>query len=315
MRLITYSSLGENRLGAYTDNGIIDLRFGCEQFSDPSLASIFTDARTFLTSGRRGLEIANRIIDKAMSNETSSGKFGPSDSCILHGEYKLRPPVTNPEKILCPAVNYAEHGKESGRDPPAEPYLFGKFVNTLVGQDDSVYIPKISKMPDYEVELAVVMGRRGKHIQIESAYDYVAGYTILNDISFRDLQGWPVNHPKYGPHWAMGKGADTACPLGPWIITSDELEMPYPLKLKLSVNGVTRQDSDTSEQVFKVPELISYVSQVMTLEPGDIISTGTPSGVGRTSGKFLKDGDVMEAEIEKIGILRNKVRDEVTAGK
>ncbi len=223
---------------------------------------------------------------------------------------RLKAPVTRPDKIICPAVNYLEHGREGGVSPPSEPYLFGKFVNTIVGPDEPVVIPRISKMPDYEVELAVVIGKRGKHIKKENVYEFIAGYTIINDISMRDLQGWPKSNPSYGPHWLMGKSADTACPTGPWIVTRDEISNPYPLKIKLSVNGVTKQNSDTSLQIFKIPDLVSYVSQVMTLEPGDIVSTGTPSGVGRTTNTYLKEGDLIRAEIEKIGVLSNPVKNE-----
>ncbi|MDG6904243.1 MAG: fumarylacetoacetate hydrolase family protein [Nitrososphaerota archaeon] len=254
--------------------------------------------RTFLSSGDLGIKAVREIVASV------AGKSSPS----LVKQYRVRPPITRPDKIICPAVNYHEHGKEGGVAPPSESYFFGKFVNTIIGPDDPVIIPKISTMPDYEVELAAVIGKRGKYIKKENVYDFIAGYTIINDISLRDLQGWPQSNQSYGPHWIMGKNADTACPMGPCIVTRDEIQNPYPLKIKLSVNGVTRQDADTSQQIFKIPDLVSYLSQVMTLEPGDIVSTGTPSGVGRTTNSYLKEGDIIRAEIEKIGVLSNPVK-------
>ena len=309
MRLVTYSILGDERVGVYTDLGIIDLKFGCQRYFKGESAEIFSDMLRFLRAGETGMDLARKITERAEKDQEANKRGSPL-SCIIFDGFKVKSPVPRPGKIICPAVNYVEHGKESGKAPPPEPYLFGKFANSVIGQHDDVIVPRVSKMPDYEVELAVVMGRRGKHISKERAYDYVAGYTILNDISFRDLQGWPQGHPSYGSHWLLGKSADTACPIGPWIVTKDELESAYPLRIKLSVNGIVRQDSDTSLQVFKIPEIIEFVSKVITLEPGDVISTGTPSGVGRTTMNFLKGGDLIEAEVEKIGVLRNRVVNE-----
>lgn len=309
MKLVTYSILGDERIGVHTDNGIIDLKFGSLKYFGGENDEIFSDILKFLQSEDRGMNYARKIADRATKDQVGN-KPGSPESCVIYDGIKLKSPVPRPQKIICPAVNYAEHGKESGKAPPPEPYLFGKFVNSVIGQDDTIIIPRASKMPDYEIELAVVMGKRGKHISKEQAYDYVAGYTILNDISFRDLQGWPQGHPQYGSHWLIGKSPDTACPIGPWIVTKDELTSVYPLRIKLSINGTVRQDSDTSLQVFKIPEIIEFVSRVITLEPGDVISTGTPSGVGRTTMNFLKEGDLVEAEIEKIGVLRNSVVNE-----
>ena len=312
MRLVTYSAFGAQRLGVHTDSGVVDLKFGCERYFESDALGIYTDMRNLLSAGQLGLKLARDIVDVVLKKEKDN--YSSLDTCLVRsGGCKLLPPVTRPDKILCPAVNYMEHGKEGNVSPPYEPYFFGKFVNTLVGQDGTVVIPSISKMPDYEVELAAVIGKRGKRIPKDQVGKHIAGYTILNDISLRDLQGWPKSNPTYGPHWLMGKAADTSCPLGPWIVTSDELHDPYPLKIKLSVNGSVRQDSNTTHQIFKLPELISYVSQIMTLEPGDIVSTGTPAGVGRTTGNYLEDGDSVEAEVEKIGTLRSVVRYENTA--
>ncbi len=223
---------------------------------------------------------------------------------------KLTSPVLHPEKIYCAAVNYVSHGKEYNVSPPTEPYFFTKFHNALIGPEDSILLPKISKEVDWEVELAVVIGKRGKNISKERAIDYVAGYTISNDISFRDLQK-PAQQNYLGQNWVKGKGLDTAFPLGPWLVTKDELTDPYSSEISLSVNGIERQKSKIGEMVFKIDDLIEYVSAGVTLLPADIISTGTPLGVAAFSGApFLKVGDVLEAKIEGIGVLRNTTKPE-----
>ena len=228
---------------------------------------------------------------------------------------KLFSPILNPEKILLMAVNYQSHRKESGAEKaPSEPYLFTKFRNALIGPGDPVLIPKISQQADWEVELAVIIGQTGKNIPKKDAMSYVAGYAVSNDISFRDLQSstrLPDGNTKLGLNWVKGKGLDSSFPLGPWLVTSDEIANPHDLKISLSVNGKVRQQSTTGEMVFTIDSIIEYLSKGMTLKPGDIISTGTPEGVGAfTGGPYLKDGDIVEGTIEKIGSLRNPVRAE-----
>jgi len=241
---------------------------------------------------------------RSKQSEVSSGLGVSVDSV------KLAPPVLSPEKIYCAAVNYVSHGKEQNQSPPTEPYFFTKFRNALTGAGDSVLLPKISKKVDWEVELAVIIGKRGKNISKERAIDYVAGYTIANDISFRDLQ-MPDKQNYLGMNWIRGKGLDTALPLGPWLLTKDELPDPYSSEISLSVNGTERQKSKIGDMIFKIDSLIEYVSSDITLVPGDVISTGTPLGVAAFSGApFLKAGDVLEAKIEGIGVLRNYVKAE-----
>jgi 2-keto-4-pentenoate hydratase/2-oxohepta-3-ene-1,7-dioic acid hydratase in catechol pathway len=226
----------------------------------------------------------------------------------------LRSPILFPEKIFCVAENYRSHAKEAGAKPAEKPYLFTKFRNTIVGPDDAILVPRISNKVDWEAELAVIIGRDGKHIPRERAMDYVGGYTISNDVSFRDLQfprGWPKKLSRLGQNWVLGKGLDSAFPLGPWLVTTDEIPDPNELRVSLSVNGKQRQDSSTSDMVFKVDSLIEYISSGITLRAGDVISTGTPPGVAAfTDQRFLKDGDIVEAKIDKIGILRNPVKAE-----
>lgn len=227
---------------------------------------------------------------------------------------KLLSPVLNPEKILLLAVNYISHSKEQNVKPPTEPYLFTKFRNALIGPGDPILIPKISKKVDWEVELAVIIGKAGKYIARKDAMNYVAGYAISNDVSFRDFQfetQLPDGKTTLGLNWVKGKGLDSSFPLGPWLVTKDEIPNPHKLEISLSVNGKRKQRSNTSDMVFKIDSLIEYVSAGITIKPGDIMSTGTPQGVAAFTGEpFLKDGDIVEGAIERIGILRNPVKAE-----
>ena len=220
---------------------------------------------------------------------------------------RFLPPLTNPPKILCVFINYGSHGKEVGR-APSEPVFFFKHSDCIVGDGDEVVVPRFSKKADHEVELGVIVGRRGKDVEPVDAYEYVAGYTVLNDISFRDGMFRGVEGTVLGRNLFKGKVADTALPMGPFLVTKDELPNPYPLRLLLRVNGETRQEGTTDDMIFKIPDLIASASDGNTLEPGDVIATGTCSGVGLYTGKYLNDGDVMEAEVEKVGVLRNRVR-------
>lgn len=226
----------------------------------------------------------------------------------------IKPPVTNPDKILLAAINYKTHGTEQRNQPPKEPYFFSKFRSCIVGHNAPVIVPRVSAKVDWEAELAVVIGKRCKYVKKEDALDYVAGYTIANDISFRDFQfpeGWPEKTNPLGQNWIKGKALDSAFPLGPWLVTPDDIPDPQKLSISLKVNGVERQNANTEDMVFSVAELIEYLSAGLTLLPGDLISTGTPAGVAAFSGvPFLKGGDVIETIIERIGTLCNPVKNE-----
>ncbi len=245
-------------------------------------------------------------LQDAQRNITSRAGGFPVESV------ELRSPILNPEKILLVARNYLSHNVEQNAKPPSEPYFFTKFRNALIGPNEPILIPKISAKADWEAELAVVIGKAGKNIPREDAMDYVAGYAVSNDISFRDLQFSTRSDNAavaLGSNWVKGKGLDSTFPLGPWLVTRDEIADPHNLDISLTVNGETKQDSNTRDMIFKIDTLIEYVSAGMTLRPGDIISTGTPEGVAVfTDQKFLKNGDVVEAKISKIGTLRNTVR-------
>ena len=218
---------------------------------------------------------------------------------------KLLPPVPDPAKILCVGLNYRDHALEGGKAIPTEPVLFGKFPNTLIATGEPIQLPKVSQKVDYEAELVIVIGKKGRNIPNDkSAFGYVGGYTCGHDVSARD---WQFRGEE--KQWIIGKTFDTFAPTGPVLVTADELTDPHNLRVQLRLNGQTLQDSSTKEFIFGVPHLLSFLSQVMTLEPGDLIFTGTPPGVGaaRKPPIFLKPGDIAEVEIEKIGVLRNPV--------
>ena len=221
---------------------------------------------------------------------------------IAEGE-RLGCPVANPSKILCIGLNYAKHAKETGAAIPAEPILFMKSTTAITGPNDPVMIPKDSVKTDWEVELAFVMGKKASYVSEEEAMDYVAGYCLHNDVSEREFQ------LERGGTWDKGKGCDTFAPLGPWMVTKDEIANPHNLRLWLSVNGKMMQDGNTDDLIFNIPQLVSYLSRFMTLLPGDIISTGTPAGVGLGFNPpvYLKPGDVVELGIDGLGTSKQNV--------
>lgn len=221
------------------------------------------------------------------------------------GLVKLLPPVPDPGKILCVGLNYRDHAIEGGKAIPTEPVLFGKFPNTLIGTGDPIALPKVAQKVDYEAELVIVIGKRGRHIPNDkTAFEHVGGYTCGHDVSARD---WQFRGEE--KQWIIGKTFDTFAPTGPVVVTADELTDPHTLQVQLRLNGQTLQNSNTKEFIFGVPHLLWFLSQVVTLEPGDLIFTGTPPGVGiaRKPPVLLKPGDIAEVEIEGIGILRNPV--------
>ncbi len=285
MRLATYRSGGVQRIGAVSGSSIIDL------------SELAGDMLALIDGGAELLEQARALV-------AQRGSGVPLDSV------ELLAPIPRPRKnIVCLGMNYAAHAYESLRAKglpeklPTHPVFFTKAVTT-VNHPNGVFLydASLSTQIDWEVELAFVIGKRGKHISREAALEYVFGYTILNDITARDLQ---TRHQQF----FLGKSLDGSAPLGPWIVTADELPDPHQLGLRLRVNGETMQDSTTADLIFDIPTIIATLSQGTTLEPGDIIATGTPSGVamGMATPRWLRPGDQIEAEIDGIGVLRSVV--------
>ena len=216
---------------------------------------------------------------------------------------RLLAPVADPSKVICIGLNYRDHALETNSPIPSEPVVFNKFPQAVVGPEDAVVLPAVAHEVDYEAELVVVIGKRARKVRKEDAFKYVAGYTVGNDVSARD---WQKGRP--GGQWLLGKTPDTFAPTGPHLVTADEVD-PHNLKIQLRLNGETMQNSSTRELIFGVDELIAHLTQLFALQPGDLIFTGTPPGVGvaRTPPVFIKPGDRMEVEIEGLGVLANPV--------
>ncbi len=218
---------------------------------------------------------------------------------------KLLPPLPTPEKIICIGLNYLDHAIETGATPPTEPVVFSKFATALVGDGDEIQLPRLSQQVDYEAELVVVIGKAGKQIRKEDAMQYVAGYTCGHDVSARD---WQKGRP--GGQWLLGKTFDTFAPVGPCLVTADEIDHPGDLAVTMTLNGQQVQHSRTKQLIFDIPTLVSHLSNIFTLAPGDLIFTGTPPGVGvaRNPPLFLKEGDVCSVTVEGVGMLTNRCR-------
>lgn len=239
--------------------------------------------------GNQGIEKLNNWLEK---NHYSCP--------VIDNDTRLGPPLMRPSKIVCVGLNYAKHAQESGMDVPEEPVLFFKASSAIIGPYDSITIPKGSEKSDWEVELAVVIGNKASYVSEKDALSHVAGYVLHNDVSERSYQ------LERSGQWVKGKSCDTFAPIGPFIATNDEIRDPNNLNLWLKLNGEEMQNSNTSDFIFNIQQVVSYISQFMTLLPGDIISTGTPFGVGLglNPPRYLKDGDVMELGIDGLGVSK-----------
>ncbi len=282
MRLVTLRDQRGTRIAALRGDGIVDLRA-----VDSRLPA---SMKELLEQGDEGLRRAEMAALRG--------------TLVAAADYVLAAPVPNPQKVICVGLNYADHARESGVDPPPEPVMFNKFPTAVAGPDEPIRLPAVSQEVDYEAELVVVIGRTGKNIPRAKAFEFVAGYCPGHDVSARD---WQLHKP--GKQWLLGKSFDTFAPFGPALVTPDEVPEVGKLRIALRLNGQTLQDSSTEQLIFPVDELIAYISQVCTLVPGDVIFTGTPPGVGfaRKPPIFLKPGDLAEVEIERLGVLRNRV--------
>ena len=293
MRLLTYERDGEPRLGLLLGERVVDAAE-----ADESLPS---DMLTFIDHGETALAQARLLLIALSSDRKALGRHSR-----LLAETRLLAPIPRPRRnVVCVGLNYAEHAAESRvtQGLPEHPVYFTKPPSTVIGPEAAIpWHGHVSRRIDWEVELVAVIGRRGRDIPEEQALDYVFGYTVGNDVTARDLQ---AKHQQ----WYKGKGLDGFCPLGPWIVTADELGDPQQVRLKLRVNGEEKQNAGTNGMIFGVAKLIAVWSLGMTLEPGDLLMTGTPSGVdfARKPAEYLQPGDVVEAEIDAIGVLRNPV--------
>ena len=282
MRLVTYQSSSGPRVAGLRDGALVDLNR-----ADPAVPSCI---KALLAQGAEGLQRARAAL--------AAGGAMAADSV------KLVAPVPKPEKVICVGLNYADHAEESAMEVPPEPVLFNKFPSAVCSHGDPIVLPRLTDKVDYEAELVVVIGAPGRYIPKEKALEHVAAYCCGNDVSARD---WQLHKP--GGQWLLGKSFDSFAPFGPALVTTDELPSAANLGIQLRLNGQIMQQSNTAQLIFPVEELIAYVSGVCTLVPGDVIFTGTPSGVGgsRKPPVFLTPGDVVEVEIDHLGVLRNPV--------
>jgi 2-keto-4-pentenoate hydratase/2-oxohepta-3-ene-1,7-dioic acid hydratase in catechol pathway len=281
--LCTFRTNGEPLLGAETARGIVDLHA-----VDPALPPT---VRALLAAGPDALTGARRALDAARDEHV-----------VPRRAVTLLPPVPDPSKIVCIGLNYRDHAAEVGMALPEHVTVFAKWPNTLIGDGAPIVIPAESHRVDYEAELAFVIGTRARHVAEAEAYSVIAGYTCMNDVSVRDYQ-------MRTSQWTLGKVFDTHGPCGPVLVTRDEILDPHALRIRCSIDGETLQDSSTAQLVFGIPRLVAELSAVMTLEPGDIVATGTPAGVGtsRTPKRWLRPGERVRVEIERIGTLENPV--------
>ncbi|MFO8009034.1 MAG: fumarylacetoacetate hydrolase family protein [Candidatus Brocadiia bacterium] len=291
MRLVTYIAGGARRGGAVVGDSVLDL-------ASASHGRILGPVPSFLSDARL-LQEARQLIERAATDEDFSARY-----CRPLSSLQLLSPVPRPGKVLCLGLNYRDHAAESGAPVPEEPIVFAKASSSVIGPAMPIRLPHCSQKVDYEVELAVIIGGRAKGISAAEAMQYVAGYTVLNDVTARDYQ-----REKPGGQWTLAKSFDTFCPMGPWIVTADEIPDPHDLGLSTDLCGEAMQSSRTDQMIFGIPEIIEYITRVLTLEPGDVIGTGTPPGVGfaRRPPRYLKQGDVVECRVEGIGTLRNPV--------
>ncbi|QHT62310.1 fumarylacetoacetate hydrolase family protein [Paenibacillus lycopersici] len=295
MKLISISKQGRNALGVVTENGVIDVELALEAEASRAAAEVPSNVMAVIEGGEQALDALRGFI---ASLPTGNAAYVRSEDEIEWG-----PCVTAPNKIICVGLNYRKHAEETNAPIPKYPILFNKFNNTLTGHLKDIAVPKVTEKLDYEAELVIVIGKNAKYVSREDALSHVFGYCAVNDLSARDLQ-------LRTQQWLLGKTCDDFSPLGPYLVTADEVGNPNDLSIKAVVNGEVRQNSNTSDMIFQCDEIVSYISQHMTLVPGDIILTGTPEGVvlglPEAQQVYLKPGDEVTIEIEKLGKLTNR---------
>ncbi|WP_054711600.1 fumarylacetoacetate hydrolase family protein [Bacillus sp. JCM 19041] len=290
MKLCTLLNQTTETLGVKQNGHVIDISHALTVRPAKNIPATITE----LIAG--GEQAANQLAAYVQTLKTDGSYIRNESDC------RFGPAVTNPEKIICVGLNYRKHADETNSPYPEVPILFNKFNNTLTGHDHDIAVPSVTNELDYEVELAIVIGKTAKNVSEEEALEYVLGYTIANDLSARDLQ-------MRTPQWLLGKTCDDFSPIGPYLVTADEVGDPQKLSLQTTVNNETRQHSNTSDMIFNCKEIISYISKHFTLKPGDVILTGTPEGVAmglpEQERTYLKPGDTVSVSIEKLGTLTN----------
>lgn len=293
MKILSFIRNNRLHLGLKSSNGIVNLPDSYYKVYGETPPDFLRNLKSFIEKGRSSSDIVQELLEK-------------EEELVIEDEDKLRfAPLLRPGKILCVAVNYGEHAKEAGGSSIEEPYVFTKFPENVVPHKGSILAPKSSSQLDHELELALVIGKEGKYITRDHALDHIYGYAVFNDVSFRDRR--KHSSQRYITNWLHGKNLDFSAPIGPYLVTPEEIGDPNNLHMTFKVNGEVRQDGNTKDMIHKIPELIEYISNGITLRPGDVISTGTVTGSGLGTGKFLKSGDVLEGHIEKIGTLINYV--------
>jgi 2-keto-4-pentenoate hydratase/2-oxohepta-3-ene-1,7-dioic acid hydratase in catechol pathway len=281
MRFVTFESGAQPRPGLLSDKDLVTDLTGAG----------FASLLDLIEAGSEGRAKAEKFAASASKDQQHPLQ-----------KVKLLAPIPRPRKLICVGLNYRDHAAETGSDIPSVPTIFNKFATAVIGPGANIVLPKVSKSPDYEAEFAFVVGAGGRHIAAGDWERHVFGYTIVNDVTGRDYQ-------RATTQWLMGKTFDTFAPMGPWITTADAIADPHALDIQMEINGELLQNSNTRELIFRIPDLIAFLSSVFTLEPGDIVSTGTPAGVGvaRKPQRFLRPGDDVVIKIPAIGQLRNPV--------
>jgi acylpyruvate hydrolase len=317
MKLATYTFRGTTRLGAVlADGAVVDLNRACaaERRTGAARGRVLADflvppaMLAFLDAGQPALDAARAALAWVGERVGRDADGLRADGIVFAADepgLRLEAPVQRPGKVLALGLNYRDHAAEAKLEIPARPIVFTKVPSCITGPGAPVERPRVSTKLDYEGELCVVIGRRARHLAPADALDAVAGYMVGNDVTVRDWQF-------HSPTWMLGKSFDTHGPTGPWLVTRDDVPDPGALRVRTWVNGVVKQDASTGEMIFGVPAVLEYVSQAFTLEPGDVVFTGTPAGVGstRTPREWLRAGDVVRVEITGLGTLENRIVDE-----
>jgi 2-keto-4-pentenoate hydratase/2-oxohepta-3-ene-1,7-dioic acid hydratase in catechol pathway len=316
MRLLTFEIAGRSRLGAEWKGRIVDLQnaaalgalvnYGLDAANETA-AKLPSCMLAYLQGGSATRSIAAGALDwlGGLPEDVLDNLAGQSSIVYREDQIRRRAPIQRPGKIVCIGLNYRDHAAESNLPVPKEPVLFCKYGNTVIGPGDPIILPPDSEEVDYEAELVFVIGKTARNVPQDQAMQYVAGYTVGHDVSARDYQ-----IKRGGGQWMAGKTWETFAPMGPALVTADEAIDPHNLGIRCVLNGEMMQDSSTAQFIFNIPEAIAYISRIMTLEPGDVIFTGTPPGVGfaRKPPVFLKAGDEVEIQIDGLGSLKNPVR-------